>query len=424
MKRIGFKASLLALLVLGLSSSAMATIDTIKGTLTCFLGCNGNVVQLIAQGENHSFEVVGSFVDTSTAVQITGSGVSVSYGTRKHGANSSIIVNFNVNDNAALGERTVRMRYAIETSGPDTFKVRVVGKGNISRIQYRRPLPFQLGGGRATELVPPTGLPLNQRLVLIVTGTRLSNVEVRPETTYQNVRVLPGATESSCAVEIEFTASGQGPLSFFDSTLSGLDMRSSGSSKFSYTGGTNRNVQYGGAQAGGTTITPPILSGGGGGGSLFVDVAPRANMLFIFRRTSTNPVFTRNGVQYFSIDSEHCNGVLAGQSRIIKVPNPKWGVSNVGTAGTATPFPAELRSGAQALSTQTITTLNPGQTREFTFPRQNSSVRVFTFLDRGGCFVSLTADRFFEDPPFTVVVNTNNALTEAAAAPNNNSRNY
>jgi hypothetical protein len=106
------------------------------------------------------------------------------------------------------------------------------------------------------------------------------------------------------------------------------------------------------------------------------------------------------------------------------VQNPIWGVSNVGTAGIATPFPAELRSGAQALSMQTITALNPGQTRDFTFPRQNSSVRVFTFLDRGGCFVSPTADRFFEDPQFTVVVNNNNALTEAAAAQNNNSRNY
>jgi hypothetical protein len=195
------------------------------------------------------------------------------------------------------------MRYAIETSGPDTFKVRVVRKGNISQIQYRRPLPFRPGGpppgGPATELVPPTSLPLNQRLVLIMTGTRLSNVEVRPETTYQNVRVLPGATESTYAVEIEFTGSGQGPLSFFDSALSGQDMRSSGSSKFSYTGGAIRNVQYGGAQAGGTTFTPPILRGGAGSPSVFVDVAPRANMLNIFRRASTNPAFTRRRSIFF-----------------------------------------------------------------------------------------------------------------------------
>ncbi len=422
LRRMGFRVAFLILLILSLSSSAMATIETIKGTLTCFVGCNRNVVQFIAQGEQHSFEVVGRFVDTSTAVEITGSRVSVSYGTRKHGANSSIIVNFDVRDNAALGERTVRMRYAIETSGPDTFIVRVVRKGNISQIQYSRRLPFRPGGGPATELVAPTGLPLNERVLLIVSGTGLQSAQVRPETTYPSVRVLSGATETRMVVEIQFTGPGQGTLSIFDAALSGRDMRSSGGSKFAYTG--NGNIQYGGAQSGGSGFVSPGLSGGSGSPNIFVDVAPRANMLNVFRRTSQNPAFTENGVQYFPIESLHCNGVIAGQSRVITIPNPRWGVSNVGTAGIATSFAAELRSGNQVLDTQTITALNPGQTRDFDFRRQNSRVRVFTFLDRGGCFVSPTASDFFEDPQFTVRVDTNTTLPEAAANRNNNSRNY
>ena len=405
-----------------LSSPALATIETIKGSLTCFIGCNRSVVQMIAQGENHAFEVVGQLVDTSTAVEITGSGVSVSYGTRKHGAGSSIIVNFVVGDNATPGERTVRMRYAIETSGPDTFTVRVVPKGTVTQIQYQRRLPFQPGGA-ATELVAPTGMPLNERVLLIVTGTKLQNAEVRPETTYSSVRVLPGATDTRMVVEIEFTSAGQGVLSIFDSNLSAQDMRSSTSSKFSYTG--NRNISYGGNQSSGSTFIQPVLSGGGGGGGgTFVDVAPRANMINVFRRTSTNPAFTENGVQYFPIDSQHCNGVLAGQSRVITIPNPRWGVSNVGTAAVATPFTVELRSGAALLDTQNVTSLSPGQTRDFDFARQNSRVRVFTFLTRGGCFVSTTASDFFEDPPFTVKVDINNALPETAINRNNNNRNY
>lgn len=425
LRRMGFRVAFLILLILSLSSSAMATIETIKGTLTCFVGCDRNVVQFIAQGEQHTYEVVGGFVDTSTAVEITGSGVSVSYGTRKHGANSSIKVNFNVGDNAAPGERTVRMRYAIETSGPDTFRVRVVRKGNISQIQYSRRLPFRPGGGRATELVAPTGLPLNERVLLIVSGTGLQSAHVRPETTYPSVRVLSGATETRMVVEIQFTGPGQGALSIFDAALSGREMRSSGGSKFAYTG--NRNIQYGGPQIGSGFVSPG-LSGGSGSPNIFVDVAPRANMLNIFRRTSQNPAFTENGVQYFPIESQHCSGVPTGQSRVqsrvIAVANPRWGVSNVGTAGIATPFAAELRSGNQVLDTQTITALNPGQTRDFDFRRPNSRVRVFTFLDRGGCFVSPTASDFFEDPPFTVRVDTNNTLGEAAANQNNNSRNY
>lgn len=422
-----FRAASLVLLILALSSPAMATIETIKGSLTCFVGCNRNVVQLIAQGENHSFEVVGQYVDTSRAVEITGSGVSVSYGTIKRGANSSIIVKFDVADNAPPGERTVRMRYHVEFSGPDTFKVRVVRKGNISQIQYRRSLPFRPGGGPATELVPATGLPLNERVVLILTGTKLDSVEVRPEATYQSVRVLPGATATSCAVEIEFTSSGQGPLVLFDAALSAQDMRSSTSSKFSYTGGTNRNIQYGGTQTGGTSFVSPIISGGGGSPSTFVDVAPRANMLNIFRRLSNFAPFQINGLTMVRIEDRFCDGMPLNQndSREIDIPDLVWGVSNVGTADINTAFASQLKSGSAVLATETVPGLNPGETRNFNFRRQTSRVRVRRFSDRQGCHASPNDTAFFfEDPPFMVVVNTNGALAEAAANTSNNSRNY
>ena len=209
------RAAACMLFLLILSSPALATIDTIKGTLTCFVGCNRNVVQLISQGEDFSFEVVGRFVDTSTAVEIQPqAGVQVSYGTRKGGANSSIIVRFDVGPNATPGERTIRMRYAVEVSGPDTFKVRVVPKGTITQIQFQRRLPFR-PGGPATELVAPTGMPLNEEVLLIVTGTKLENAQVRSESTYSSVRVLPGATDTRMVVEIEFTSAGQGALVIF-----------------------------------------------------------------------------------------------------------------------------------------------------------------------------------------------------------------
>lgn len=407
------------------ATPAQATIETIKGSLTCFVGCNRDVVQLIAQGEQHSFEVVGQFVDTSTAVQITGSGVTVSYGTRKGGSNSSIIVRFNIGDNAAPGERTVKMRYAIETSGPDTFIVRVVRKGNISQVQYRRSLPFRPGGGPATELVAATGLPLNERVVLIVTGTKLDNVEVRPESTYQSVRVLSGS-DTSRAIEIQFNGPGQGPLLLFDAALSAQQMRSSTSSQFSYTGGANRNIQYAGIQ-GGSTFISPILSGGGGSANVFVDVAPRANMLNIFRRLSNFASFELNGLTMVRVEYRFCQGMLLNQndSREITVPPLEWGVSNVGTAGINTAFASQLKTGSVVLATETITSLAPGETRNFTFQRPNSRVRVRRFSDRQGCHVSPDdAGFFFEDSQFTVVVNTNGALTEAAANTSNNSRNY
>jgi hypothetical protein len=428
MKRIGFQVGFLFSLIFALSSSAMATIETVKGTLSCFVGCNRNVVQLIAQGEQHAFEVVGFGVDTSKDVEITGSGVSVSFGTKQSG---SVIVNFNVSANAAPGERTVKLRYWVEFSGPDTFKVKVVRVGSISQVRYRRTLPFRTGLGPATppvELLPATNLPLNQRVILVVTGTGLSNIQVRPESAYPNVRVIPGGTDTSRSIEIEFNSPGQGPLMLFDAALSAPDMRSSTSSRFDYRGGANRNIQYGANQTGGggavMPIASPIIGGSVGSSSTFIDVAPRANMLNIFRRSSPNPAFTENGVQYFPINSQHCNGMTGQQSRVITVADPVWGVSNVGTAGITTAFQAELTSGSEVLNTQTVIGLNPGQTRDFTFARQSSRVRVFTFLTHGGCFVSSTGSDFFEDPPFTVEVNTSGTLTEAAANTSNNRRNY
>jgi hypothetical protein len=405
---------------------ANATIEVIKGSLTCFIGCNKNIVQSVAQGEDHAFEVVGQFVDLSTKVEITGSGVSVSYGTRKGGSNSSIIVRFDVRSDAAPGERTVKMRYAIETNGPDTFKIKVVRRGTVSRIQYRRPLPFRPGGA-ASELVAPVNLPLNEKVVLIVTGTRLTNVAVRPHSAFRSVRLLSGTTDTQAAIEIEFSQNGQGPLFLFDSVLSTQEMNASTSSQFLYAGGANLNIQYGqAASAGGRIIPPPIVGGGGGGPAAFLDVAPRANMANVFRRQQPGPAFTLNGAQYFSINSQvYCNDMTGNQSRIITIPNPVWGISNVGTAGVNTAFASQLRSGTQVLATEVVTTMNPGQTVDFTFIRPNDSrVRVSTFLNRIGCFISPSFAPFFEDPPFTVVVNTNGVLTEAEANQANNSRNY
>jgi hypothetical protein len=197
--------------------------------------------------------------------------------------------------------------------------------------------------------------------------------------------------------------------------LAGLPYRSAAPS-----GSGGSSVPVVGAIGGG------VIGGGVSAPATFVDVAPRANMVNLFRRQSQSPAFTQNGAQFFAIDSQrYCNDMSGNQSRIITIPNPVWGVTNVGTASVGTAFASQLRSGAQLLATGNVTALNPGQTVDFTFARANGSrVRVSTFLDRVGCFVSPTADAFFEDPPFTVVVNTNGAITENAANQANNSRTY
>jgi hypothetical protein len=264
--------------------------------------------------------------------------------------------------------------------------------------------------------------------VLVLTGTRLDGFQVKPHSGFRSVRVLPGATDAQASIEVEFAQSGQGPLLLYDAALSPQDMNSSAASHFLYGGGDNLNIQYG-APPGAPTrvVAPPITGRVGPAPAVFVDVAPRA-MLNIFRRQSQAPAFTESGVDYFPVDSinapQFCSGMIGNQTRVITVPNPVWGVSNVGTANVTTAFESQLRSAVAVLATQTITSLNAGQTSNFTFTRPDSRLRVFTFATRNGCFVSPTATPFFEDPAFTVVVNTNAALTEAAANQANNSRRF
>lgn len=406
MKRTVINITLFAFVNLIIAGSASATITTIKGTLACFVGCNRDVVQKISPGESHSFEVVGQFVDTSTSVEITGSGVSVSYGTRKSGSGSSIIVKFNVSSGADAGERTVRMRYAVELNGPDTFTVRVVRRGSI------------------TTITPSANVPLNQIVRLVLTGSRLDHAELQSSSNYRNVRILDGATSARAEVELEFINNGAIQLHLFDSVLSQADMASGTAFKFLYNGSLERSVAAGtGTFSGSTFINPPLTSSVGTAPATFIDLAPKANMSNIFRRRFKTASFTENGVAYFEIDFQNaCSGMSGNQSQIITIPNPVWGASNVGTANVAVAFQSQLRNGAQVLDTGDVATLSTGATQNFTFTRANSRVRVFTFLTHLGCFVSPTADQFFEDPSFTVVVNTNGTVADANTT--NNTRSY
>src|SRR5688572_22149692 len=141
MKSIFLQALLTAITIAAAGTPANATITAIASDLCPNPACLPSAVQPVVRGVGGSrvstMTVKGQFVDLSTAVEVTGSGVSVSYGDRSHGSESSIVIRFTVSPSADLGERTVRMRYAIETNGPDTFTIRVVRGGSVSEIKRK-----------------------------------------------------------------------------------------------------------------------------------------------------------------------------------------------------------------------------------------------------------------------------------------------
>jgi hypothetical protein len=119
-----------------------------------------------------------------------------------------------------------------------------------------------------------------------------------------------------------------------------------------------------------------------------------------------------------------CYGMIGTASKTITVPNPVWGVTNVGGNEITIGFQAQLWSGTQLLATGNVDAgLDPGNFKQFTYVRPGDSrLSVFTFLDRVGCYASPTAVGYFVDPAFTVVSDTGGVLAESSET--NNTRNY
>ena len=201
-------------LVLSVGTSAMATVTGILSD-----GCGGNsvcqpsFVSPVVAGKQMTVTVKGQYVDLSTGVEISGSGVCVSLDNRAHGNNSSVDVKFNVSASASPGERTVKLHYAVEMKGPDTFKVQVVHGGSVDQIQQR--VAFL----NSTRLIAPDSIQVNQKVTLVFTGHGIGNAAIAPVQAVKDVRTLPGCSETRCEFELEFTKTGNIDVHLFDGNL-------------------------------------------------------------------------------------------------------------------------------------------------------------------------------------------------------------
>ena len=422
---------------------AHATIDKIEGTLTCRNGCSRTTVQKVAQGERFTIRVIGPWVDTVSHVR---SDFYYSIVSRKRGSGSYIDIDFDVGQGLGAkhhdpGERTVELHYPIELNGYDSFKLRVVKRGTISSIMYKRPryeTQTVIAGARKPvvtkqvivgyDLVPPVNLPLNQPVVLVISGTGLWGVQVKRPTGTRSVTFLEGGTSTQREFQFEFSQSGEGDLHVYDKELSGMDMIAPDAHKFVYTG-QNRHIQYGGPFSTALPQNRPAV-GSVSPGPQFIDVAPRVLIENLFRPLSANPEFTNtSGTQFFRVDGQYC-GTIGGLEGFatITIPNPIWGVVNVGTLPVTTAFASQLKSGNQVLGTENVTALNLGQDTRFTFIRPGGAangtpvkVTKLNAVPHIGCFISPQLPPFFQDPPLTVIVNTNGGAGELPDHQVNNS---
>jgi hypothetical protein len=141
------------------ASPAHATIDRIYGPpgelCTVSAPCNNSFPYPIRQGHSPTIDVEGQFVDLSTGLEISGSGVTVStVGT----SSSNRQIRVSVSADAAPGPRTIKLHYAVELNGPDHFLITVLRAGVVTSVtapvqtQYFNDVNITLHGQKLDNL--------------------------------------------------------------------------------------------------------------------------------------------------------------------------------------------------------------------------------------------------------------------------------
>lgn len=134
MKRVIQGAFVAGLLLMLHAIPAQATVDKIFGPPgeLCGLGCGKDFEYPVRQAKTTVLTINGQYVDLSTGLEISGSGVTVSSAPGTTSSNKKISIA--VTSNAAPGVRTVKLHYAVELNGPDTFKILVLRSGVVTSV--------------------------------------------------------------------------------------------------------------------------------------------------------------------------------------------------------------------------------------------------------------------------------------------------
>ncbi len=113
---------------------ALATIDRLEAVAGPVKCNSASKLCEVPQGGTATVRVHGFGVDACDRLEVTGSGVSASIAQRKAGLGSWLEVKIQVNSNASLGNRDIRIRYLVEVAGYDTFTVKVVSAGQVENV--------------------------------------------------------------------------------------------------------------------------------------------------------------------------------------------------------------------------------------------------------------------------------------------------
>ncbi len=187
------------------------------------------------------------------------------------------------------------------------------------------------------------------------------------------------------------------------------------------------------APAPGGGRVPPPSTGGGGTARPDLIAMNTQNELYIVGSANT---LDADGDFFTALDpfnnSAHCQGVPDGavnrnnqqtsNTRVITVPDIRWGVENTSRVDITTPFTIELWRGNQRVDSQQINSLASRSQAQFTFRRPQSRTTVAKVGLGGGCYhAGQSREGWNDNPGFTVRIDTNDDIDESRE--NNNARN-
>jgi len=124
------------------------------------------------RGETANIVVKGTYLDLSTGIEIVNasgnpvSGLTPAVTERHGGSNTRITVRVTSATSVPLDQYTVRIRYAVETSGPDQFKFRLYDLGDVNTI---------------TMVGDTTNVKVGQAYTFEARGVRLNNAAINTQ---------------------------------------------------------------------------------------------------------------------------------------------------------------------------------------------------------------------------------------------------
>lgn len=335
---------------------------------------------------NRTMRVRGDLVNLTTRIDVPpGISVVIVNRTDRGGLNTTVDLEFNMDQSTTVGIHDIKLRYAIELSGPDVFKIKVLSIPTIDTI-----------------IVSPIRVAKGTNVEITAKGTGLTNVRLKQSLyskfgsgTFQDALVANSTTYTFFGrAEADLTLDHS---SFHDSALTDLGIAES------YSGGLCKEISGSGRLS--YTLQKPDL------------VAGKAARIY-----RLGPAENCNGQLVRTTQPSFCTE-LAGALPAPTPENPHIEqLRNLGgiiyLVTNPTPFPitgsfkVQLKNGINLLKEDIVNGIAANGHKILSYSRPENRRMLMRDFNCPSCYDLNVAPYNWVDPQYTVVVDVDNQIDE------------